>query len=179
MKHYSALTRFVVLAGVFLLALSIGSPAQAREIWLNPTEAAKKPLGNWGAVPLKKSVHFNWQVPADFDASASGDTGTGSILVIGLTEQDISYRINVSVAGVGEDHDAVQNTGTILTNTDVVTIPAVPAGVLTEIPITDALPPLSSGDYVAVSLEKAGKVKVLVVGMRYEYTDTTESDSHG
>ena len=122
MKLYKALTRFVLLAGVFLLGLSIVPPVQAREIWLNPAEAAKKPLGNWGAVALKKSVHFNWHVPDDFDVS-SPQSGNGTLLVIGLKDEDVSYRINVSVARNGEVHDAIQNTATTQTNLDEITVP--------------------------------------------------------
>ena len=45
-------------------------------------------------------------------------------------------------------------------------------GTLTEIPLTGVLPNLIPGDYVALNFERVGKVKLLVVGMRYDYVST-------
>jgi len=165
MKLHQILTRYILLAGVFLLAVSFVTLAQAREIWLNPVEAGKRGVGNWGGVKFNKEVHFHWRVPNDFDIS-SPQSGTATLLVIGLKNQDFNYQFNINVAVNGELNDAALDT----------TIPLmVPltAGTLTEIPVPAGLLPdtLMPGEYVALNLERVGKkkVKAIIVGMRYNY----------
>jgi hypothetical protein len=162
MKNHQVLTRFVLLAGLFLLALSFVSPAQAREIWLNPVEAGKNRVGNWGGVKFKKEVHFQWRVPDDFDDT----TGSATLLVIGLKDQDLNFQVNVNVAIDGDLNDVNP------TNTGPLPPVALTAGTLTEIPLTGALPILARGDYVAMNIERVGKkkVKALIVGMRFDYS---------
>ena len=122
MKLHHTVIRSITLAGLFLLAVSFVSPAQAREIWLNPTQASKKPFGTWGAVPLKKGVNFNWHIPTDF-ALPPDQSDNATLLVIGLKDGSLTYRVRVSVSRDGLVHDAIQNTAPPLQiDTDEVTV---------------------------------------------------------
>jgi len=165
MKHYQILTRFVLLAGLFLLALSFISPVQAREIWLNPVEKGKKGVDNWGGVKFGKEVHFHLRVPDDFDDT----TGTATIVLIGLKDQEFNYRVNVSVTQNGQQQDKLPVSGDALTT--------LVAGQLQEINVSSILPALIPGDYVALNLERLGKkkVKALIVGMRYDFVDQQQT----
>jgi len=154
---------FIVLCLSIFYIVPAG--AEAREIWLNPVEAGKKGVGNWGGVKLKKEVHFHWRVPDDFD----DNTGTAVLVLIGLKNQDLGYRVNASVTQNGQQHDIFQETGD--------TFEALVAGQLHEINLSEVLPTLTPGDYVALNFERVGKkkVKALIVGMRFQYIDTTET----
>jgi hypothetical protein len=170
MKLRKILIRFISLAGLLFLAVSFVTPAQAKEIWLNPVEAGKKGVGNWGGVKFKKKVHFQWRVPDDFD-TVTPQSGSATLLVIGLKDKELNYQVNVNVA-IGGDLNDVNP----LTTVGALPIPLT-AGTLTEIPLVGVLPNLTPGEYVTLNFErgKKNKAKLLVVGIRYDYASTVVS----
>jgi hypothetical protein len=154
------LSYFIILFVSILFITPAG--AEARELWLNPVEAGKKGVGNWGGVSLKKEVHFHWRVPDDFD----DNTGTAVLVLIGLKDQELGYRVNISVTQNGQPHDTHQET--------IDTFEALVTGQLSEINLSEVLPTLFPGDYVALNFEKMGKKgKAMIVGMRYHYINTS------
>jgi hypothetical protein len=154
-----------ILSFFIILCLSIvfivPAGAEAREIWLNPVEAGKKGVGDWGGVKFKKEVHFHWRVPDDFD----DNTGTAVLVLIGMKDQDLGYRVNVSVTQNGQQQDIFQDTEDSLE--------ALVTGQLHEINLSEILPTLTPGDYVTLNFERVGKKgKAMIVGMRYQYIGT-------
>jgi hypothetical protein len=158
---------FIILCLSIVFIIPAG--AEAREIWLNPVEKGKKVLDNWGGVKIGNEVHFHWRVPDDFDDT----TGTATLVLIGLKNQQFNYRVKVSVTQNGQPHDKFQETSDSFTT--------LVAGQLQEIDVSDVLPTLLPGDYVALNFEKVGnkknrkKMKAMIVGMRYAYVDQQQT----
>lgn len=174
MKHTWLFKSSRVLVGLWVLALLAVSPStvQADEIWVSPTPAGKKPLGNWPGSPLKKSSSFAWHIPDD----AVGSTDSAKIVVISLKDGDISYQINTSLAVNGDALFADPPETVESTTGDVPLVLTMTAGELTEINVP--LPTLIAGDYFSVNFLKKSKAKLVVVGLRYTYNaDWTRNGS--
>ncbi|MDH3257667.1 MAG: tail fiber domain-containing protein [Nitrospinota bacterium] len=173
MKYYKVSTRFVLLIGLFMLAFSFVSPAQAaKEIWVPPGPGAKKPFGNWATSPLKKKISFSWSVPADYDSTQLGN-GKAFIVLFSLKDQDVSYELQANVIQNGDPFDL----GTIFTSN---TKMGLVKGELVEIDVSNVLPAtLVPSDYITMNFKRVGKAKVVVVGLRFVYNPVSSMSLNG
>lgn len=166
MKHHLSLSRSVLLAGLFLLALSFlpVSPVQAEEIWVEPVPVAKKSLGNWSNTPVKQKkgfVTFKWRVPDDYN----GGSDSARIVLVSLKDQEISYIIDTSRVEV---EDLLLTEAFNSTTGPTPLTRGMDKELLDEINVP--LPPLVAGDYISVKfINKTKKSKLIVLGLRYTY----------
>ena len=133
--------------------------ANIRELWLEPAEDPTGTVGNWDIVQINASqaVHFNFQVPGDFEAIASVH-----LVIIPDATETIQWDVNVSVAADGE---AFNNDDRSATDETL----AVTINLLASLDISALLTGISPGDHVAVDFQSdTGNLRI--VGLDFEYS---------
>lgn len=137
-----------------------------KEIFIFPQEASVSPnvIGNWPIMVLSSSgiCYISWHMPRDFTVLEEA-----KVLIIPDTTETITFDLEVSIAEVGENYDAVSVAA--LNQTQDVTIKQ-----LTEIDIKDLLnlgagtAKIKEGDYLSLNFA-SDTSNIRVAGLRIVY----------
>ncbi|MDT7041205.1 tail fiber domain-containing protein [Candidatus Nitronereus thalassa] len=140
-----------------ILVLGMGHPGWANELWIKPAKKDEgKTVGHWAVANLGNATHFSFAVPDNLDAFTSA-----KVVMIPKKTESLTYDVEISVADVGDAHDAFTNTQTNLTQ-------AVIEDEVTEIDVTGLVPTtllVPGQSYVSVRFASQAQV----VGLRVLY----------
>ncbi len=168
--HISRSTQHLCSVLVFGIALGltpmVAPSAFANELWVPPAKQdADKRYGNWAVARLykgKKETHFGFHLPDNMESF----TRATVVLIPGSTGT-MQYRLKISVARSGEQHDAYTDVQSGFRE-------SLTKGELTEIDVSGIFPDafLQAGEtYVSLNFEaksKGGKPQVLGLRLQYE-----------